>query len=52
MLGDNRHGSNDSRFSGFVATERVIGRPTEIYFSFDPLDHVTRWNRIGRRVDP
>jgi signal peptidase I len=51
MLGDNRHGSNDSRFSGFVATDKVIGRPMEIYFSYDPLDHVPRWNRIGRRVD-
>lgn len=51
VLGDNRHNSMDSRFYGFISTDSVNGRPTEVYFSWDPIDHAVRWNRIGHRLD-
>lgn len=55
-LGDNRDASYDSRYYGFVPLTGVIGRPSVIYFSFDPrgagafLSRV-RWNRIGQRIN-
>ena len=33
LLGDNRDGSNDSRFMGQVAVEDVVGKVTGIWFS-------------------
>jgi signal peptidase I len=47
VLGDNRHNSNDSRFSGFVAMSDVVGHPTEVYFSWSSDSSAVRWNRIG-----
>jgi hypothetical protein len=55
-LGDNRDASYDSRYYGFVPFANVIGRPSVIYFSFDPTSPEpflarVRWNRIGQRVE-
>jgi len=47
MMGDNRHGSQDSRYWGFVPEDRVVGKASLIWFSWQ--DGV-RWNRIFRTV--
>ncbi|MDR1895202.1 MAG: signal peptidase I [Prevotellaceae bacterium] len=49
MMGDNRHGSYDSRSWGFVPEDHVVGKPSFIWFSSDkdrgfPLN--IRWKRI------
>jgi signal peptidase I len=53
MMGDNRDQSYDSRYWGFLGRDRVEGRPSFIYFSFDkqgilPLPFLTaiRWGRL------
>jgi signal peptidase I len=51
VLGDNRHNSLDSRYTGFVAEESVLGAPVSVYFSRDPETGTVRWSRIGRRLD-
>jgi signal peptidase I len=50
VLGDNRHNSRDSRYTGFVPVDSVTKVPTEIYFSWDPDTRSVRWNRIGRTI--
>jgi signal peptidase I len=57
MLGDNRDNSYDSRYYGFVGRDRIRGRPTRVYYSYDaegvlPLPFLTaiRWERMGRAV--
>ncbi|HXP59666.1 MAG TPA: signal peptidase I [Dongiaceae bacterium] len=46
VMGDNRDNSNDSRFIGCVARERIVGRAAAIIASVDP----DRWGepRFGR----
>lgn len=53
MMGDNRDDSYDSRYWGFLGRDRIRGRATIIYFSYNkngvlPLPAITaiRWGRI------
>ena len=47
MMGDNRHGSQDSRFWWFVPEDRVVGKAWMIWFSWE---NGPRWNRLFRIV--
>jgi signal peptidase I len=53
MMGDNRDGSYDGRYWGFLPRKNVRGRPLIVYFSYDPdtyrpLPFITniRWKRL------
>lgn len=56
LMGDNRDESLDSRFMGFIPREVIRGKPTFVYFSYNPLADAAfprfltaaRWGRIGR----
>ena len=52
LLGDNRDESLDSRHSGFVPRENVIGEPLVVYWSYDRATGKTRWNRTLHMLRP
>lgn len=43
MMGDNRHNSNDSRYSGLIPEDLIVGKALYFYWS-------TSLNRIGKEV--
>ncbi|MEO5685279.1 MAG: S26 family signal peptidase [Chitinophagaceae bacterium] len=47
MMGDNRHGSQDSRFWGFVPEDHVVGEAWLIWMSWE---HGVRWGRLFQRI--
>lgn len=47
VLGDHRDNSYDSRFIGTIPLENVVGKPLQIWLSFDPEEGI-RAERIGR----
>lgn len=48
MMGDNRHGSYDSRFWGFVPEDHVVGSPRFIWLSLDKNKSFPRNIRFKR----
>jgi signal peptidase I len=46
VLGDNRDNSRDSRYFGFVARERILGRASTVAFSLDYENYYAP--RLGR----
>jgi signal peptidase I len=49
MMGDNRHGSYDSRMWGFVPEDHIVGKPLFVWFSSNKdksFPANIRWNRI------
>ena len=47
MMGDNRHSSQDSRFWGFVPEDRIVGKPSFIWFS---TGNGIRWSRLFKAI--
>ena len=50
LMGDNRHGSADSRMWGYVPEDHVVGTASFVWFSKDAdkgwFDGGVRWSRI------
>lgn len=51
MMGDNRHGSLDSRRWGFVPEQNIIGKATAVWFSKDKTNNEIRWDRIFDKIE-
>ena len=51
MMGDNRHGSLDSRFWGFVPEDHIVGKASYVWFSVDPTKGGIRWDRIFTSIE-
>jgi signal peptidase I len=50
-MGDNRHGSLDSRFWGFVPEDHVVGKAWSVWFSVDPYQGGIRWERMFKSIE-
>lgn len=50
VMGDNRDDSNDSRFIGCIARERILGRSSRVVLSFDQEHWLLP--RLGRFLQP
>lgn len=51
VMGDNRDRSHDSRFWGFVDRTKIKGTVDKVYWSWDRLNKIVRWSRIGAKFD-
>ena len=51
MMGDNRHGSLDSRFWGFVPEDHIVGKASYIWLSIDPVVGGIRWDRMFTSIE-
>ncbi len=54
MMGDNRHGSDDSRYWGFVPYDHVVGKAMFTWMSIDSNEtffNKIRWNRIFKSIN-
>jgi signal peptidase I len=47
MMGDNRHGSQDSRYWGFVPEDHVVGEAWLIWMSWN---NGLRWKRLFKTI--
>jgi signal peptidase I len=50
VLGDNRDNSQDSRYFGFISSDKIKGTVRNIYWSWDRSNHAVRWDRIGMQI--
>ena len=50
VLGDNRYGSRDSRWRGFIRREQIIARLRWVFVAFDVKTHHPRFDRMGHDV--
>jgi signal peptidase I len=52
MMGDNRHGSADSRFWGFVPEDHIVGKTVLVLLSIDKTETGSniRWDRWFKKV--
>lgn len=51
VMGDNRDRSYDSRFWGFVTSEKIKGPAVIKYWSWDSENFRVRWDRIGKLIE-